>query len=372
MVRAHSEARRCQVLDHRRRRRRRRRCQPHGHRPPSPRPASWAFYIADPSARGKGTGAFTEYTILELVFSEMELRKLSCEVLASNPAVLAMHERFGFVREGCFREQILKAEGPVDVHRLGILSREWSQVRSTIARPFWRRAYFDRQQARARLRRRRRRQGRHHRTLQPTPRPPRALPARGKELPYFASPTHSYYDSPAEFYAEAFRDRGPRTAVRNRNPAIPLRLAAEFTASAGRDERRFLGDDHSPPHSRRLPRGEADRHPPRPRGARPLPSPHAGDEESRAALHSTSWPRSCSKPETLAEDPRPGGRKQQLRRARRVRPAAPGLPRRLPARAAARPLPRGPGARPGGRLRESVHLPRGGSRLQPTRPRTPL
>lgn len=89
---------------------------------------SWAFYIAEEAARGKGVGAFTEYTILNMVFSEMKLRKLSCEVLASNPAVLAMHERFGFIREGCFREQIQKASGPVDVHRLGILSREWSQV----------------------------------------------------------------------------------------------------------------------------------------------------------------------------------------------------------------------------------------------------
>lgn len=96
---------------------------------PHHRTCSWAFYIADPAARGKGTGAFTEYTILESVFSEMGMRKLSCEVLASNPAVLAMHERFGFVREGCFREQVLKAEGPVDVHRLGILAREWSQAR---------------------------------------------------------------------------------------------------------------------------------------------------------------------------------------------------------------------------------------------------
>lgn len=93
------------------------------------RTCSWAFYIAEAAARGKGTGAFTEYTVLELVFSEMGLRKLSCEVLESNPAVLAMHERFGFVREGRFREQILKDGAPVDVHRLGILAPEWSRVR---------------------------------------------------------------------------------------------------------------------------------------------------------------------------------------------------------------------------------------------------
>jgi UDP-4-amino-4,6-dideoxy-N-acetyl-beta-L-altrosamine N-acetyltransferase len=93
------------------------------------RTCSWAFYIAETAARGKGTGAFTEFTILELVFSEMGLRKLSCEVLETNPEVLAMHERFGFVREGRFREQILKEGAPVDVHRLAILASEWSEVR---------------------------------------------------------------------------------------------------------------------------------------------------------------------------------------------------------------------------------------------------
>jgi UDP-4-amino-4,6-dideoxy-N-acetyl-beta-L-altrosamine N-acetyltransferase len=93
------------------------------------RTCSWAFYIAEAAARGKGAGAFTEYTTLELVFSELGLRKLSCEVLASNPDVLAMHERFGFVREGRFREQVLKGGEPVDVHRLGILAREWSEAR---------------------------------------------------------------------------------------------------------------------------------------------------------------------------------------------------------------------------------------------------
>ncbi len=91
--------------------------------------ASWAFYIAEAGARGKGVGAFTEYTVLNFVFDELRLRKLSCEVLSTNPAVLAMHERFGFVQEGLFREQISKPEGPVDVHRLAILEREWRAAR---------------------------------------------------------------------------------------------------------------------------------------------------------------------------------------------------------------------------------------------------
>jgi UDP-4-amino-4,6-dideoxy-N-acetyl-beta-L-altrosamine N-acetyltransferase len=93
------------------------------------RTASWAFYLADPAVRGKGVGAFTEFSVLEMAFGEMGLRKLSCEVLATNPAVIAMHERFGFRREGLFRAQVLKASEPIDVVRLGLLAAEWAASR---------------------------------------------------------------------------------------------------------------------------------------------------------------------------------------------------------------------------------------------------
>lgn len=93
------------------------------------RTCSWAIYLGDPAVRGRGLGAFTTYSVLCHVFDELGLRKCSCEVLATNPAALAMYERFGFVREGRLREQILKSDGPVDVHRLGILDREWVAAR---------------------------------------------------------------------------------------------------------------------------------------------------------------------------------------------------------------------------------------------------
>jgi UDP-4-amino-4,6-dideoxy-N-acetyl-beta-L-altrosamine N-acetyltransferase len=90
---------------------------------------SWAIYVGEVSARARSVGAFATYSILEHVFGERELRKVSCEVLVSNPAALALYERFGFVHEGRFREQIVKPEGPVDVLRLGILEREWAELR---------------------------------------------------------------------------------------------------------------------------------------------------------------------------------------------------------------------------------------------------
>jgi UDP-4-amino-4,6-dideoxy-N-acetyl-beta-L-altrosamine N-acetyltransferase len=92
---------------------------------------SWAFYIAEPSARGHGIGAFTEFTVVDLVFEDLGMRKLSCEVLATNLEVVSMHERFGFVREGLFRGAVVKGGEAVDVHRLGLLREEWIEARET-------------------------------------------------------------------------------------------------------------------------------------------------------------------------------------------------------------------------------------------------
>ena len=62
--------------------------------------AYWAFYLADPMVRGRGVGGFTERFVLRYVFEELGLHKLCCEVLSSNPAVVAMHEKFGFHIDG--------------------------------------------------------------------------------------------------------------------------------------------------------------------------------------------------------------------------------------------------------------------------------
>jgi UDP-4-amino-4,6-dideoxy-N-acetyl-beta-L-altrosamine N-acetyltransferase len=89
---------------------------------------AWAFYIAE-EVRGRGIGAFTEYTLLNIVFDELGLRKLIGEVLVCNPQVLAMHERFGFVCEGVLRAHVLKGGEALDVYRIGILREEWAGVR---------------------------------------------------------------------------------------------------------------------------------------------------------------------------------------------------------------------------------------------------
>ena len=94
---------------------------------------AWAYYLADPSVRGMGLGSFVEYWVLQQVFEHMRLRKLWCEVLASNEAVWRLHETFGFTQEARFRAHILKDGEPQDVLGLGILAADWRARRPAMS-----------------------------------------------------------------------------------------------------------------------------------------------------------------------------------------------------------------------------------------------
>ncbi len=92
----------------------------------------WAFYLASPDVRGKGVGSFVEYSVLRYVFEELKLRKLCCEVLGSNEAVVSIHKSFGFREEGLFREHIFKGGQSIDVVCLAMLRHEWESQKTGI------------------------------------------------------------------------------------------------------------------------------------------------------------------------------------------------------------------------------------------------
>ncbi len=95
------------------------------------RSAFWGFYSA-PRAP-KGTGLKMEYAALEYAFDALNLHKLSCEVIAFNVAVVNMHIKVGFVKEGCFRDQHYDGKNYHDVIRLSILEEEWKQNKAALA-----------------------------------------------------------------------------------------------------------------------------------------------------------------------------------------------------------------------------------------------
>jgi UDP-4-amino-4,6-dideoxy-N-acetyl-beta-L-altrosamine N-acetyltransferase len=93
------------------------------------RRCSWAYYLADPSTRGQGIGAFVEFWVLDHVFGEMALNKLWCEVLIGNEPVWRLHEGFGFTREALFRQHVVKDGAPTDVVGLGMTAEDWAARR---------------------------------------------------------------------------------------------------------------------------------------------------------------------------------------------------------------------------------------------------
>ena len=97
------------------------------------RRAAWAYYLADPSVRGKGVGGYVEYWMIAQAFGPLGLRKLWCEVLASNEAVWRLHQKFGFKEEARLRAHVLKAGTPQDVLGLGLLAEEWAEARPAMA-----------------------------------------------------------------------------------------------------------------------------------------------------------------------------------------------------------------------------------------------
>lgn len=96
---------------------------------PAHRKAAWAYYLASPSVRGKGVGAFVEVFVLDHVFRDLALNKLCCEVLLENEAVWKMHESFGFQREALYHDHIWKGGAPHDVVGLAILAADWAKAR---------------------------------------------------------------------------------------------------------------------------------------------------------------------------------------------------------------------------------------------------
>ena len=89
--------------------------------------ADWAFYL-DKDERG-GVGSALEIFMLDYVFSTLSLEKLNCEVIETNPNVVAMHKKFGFVEEGFRRSNIEKDGVRMGVHFLGITKDEWREIR---------------------------------------------------------------------------------------------------------------------------------------------------------------------------------------------------------------------------------------------------
>lgn len=92
--------------------------------------ANWAYYLDE--KKGGGLGAVLEYNFLNFVFTELNLEKLNCEVLETNPNVVKLHQKFLFQKEGFRRSNIIKNNSRIGVHFLGLTKDEWLEGFSSV------------------------------------------------------------------------------------------------------------------------------------------------------------------------------------------------------------------------------------------------
>jgi UDP-4-amino-4,6-dideoxy-N-acetyl-beta-L-altrosamine N-acetyltransferase len=87
--------------------------------------ASWAFYIADPRTRGKGVGQYVEFCVLDCVFDYWKIDTLNCQVLASNPDVIALHTGVGFKEVRRIPARVVRDGTPIDAFAYAMTRHDW-------------------------------------------------------------------------------------------------------------------------------------------------------------------------------------------------------------------------------------------------------
>ena len=92
----------------------------------------WAFYIADPGERGKGTGAAVEFMVLREVFENRGLDRLCCEVYAFNEPVIKLHKKVGFQETGIIENHSQKDGEWLDVVSLAFDAADWPAAKARL------------------------------------------------------------------------------------------------------------------------------------------------------------------------------------------------------------------------------------------------
>ena len=91
------------------------------------------FQIAiHPSFQGRGYAWQATRIAMDYAFSVLNIHKLYLHVDKDNARAVRIYERCGFLREGCFRQHVLKGGERQDVYAMGILSSEWAAKKAAL------------------------------------------------------------------------------------------------------------------------------------------------------------------------------------------------------------------------------------------------
>ena len=81
--------------------------------------------IGEAQHRGRGYGHDAMAAGLRFAFHELNLHRVSLTVFSYNVDAIALYERLGFRREGCYREHLERDGRRYDMYLYGLLRSEW-------------------------------------------------------------------------------------------------------------------------------------------------------------------------------------------------------------------------------------------------------
>lgn len=92
----------------------------------SHRNAWLSILLGDRSSWGRGWASEAMRLVMAFAFDELNLHRLQLTVFADNERALRLYDRLGFVREGAYREFLLRDGKAQDMLLFGLLRREWA------------------------------------------------------------------------------------------------------------------------------------------------------------------------------------------------------------------------------------------------------
>jgi RimJ/RimL family protein N-acetyltransferase len=81
--------------------------------------------IGDKNLRGQGFGKEAINLLLKYGFEKLDFHRIQLNVLQFNQTAINMYEKAGFVKEGTYREFVLRDGKRFDLYLYGLLKNEW-------------------------------------------------------------------------------------------------------------------------------------------------------------------------------------------------------------------------------------------------------
>lgn len=92
------------------------------------RSAEFAMYIGDKNYRGKGFSKLATKETLRFGFDQLNLNRISLNVLENNKKAIGLYEKLGFKKEGVLRESIYKQGKRYNEYIFSLLKNEFSHA----------------------------------------------------------------------------------------------------------------------------------------------------------------------------------------------------------------------------------------------------